>query len=475
MNTTSRIVLLILIVSPIVFAQENIRRNFSWTLDGKNDPILQVKNESDKAVTVQIRLIFEDDIYRYPVDLEVLSGESGFLRIREALERLGRRYRELLQMTSGTVQIQLAGDSEQIDASIVNLNPKMGVTGAKSPGPGAPVIQSIEPNTGSPSGGTVVTIAGENFSEATTIKFGGVPAMRNLQSSDVLIAVTPPHSPGAVDVEISNGKSRSGLRKAFTYTSANPVIVRVDPDSGPVTGGAVSIRGRNFQQGAKVMWDGRPLTARFVSEQELSVMAPSHPRGTITVEVMNPDGSQFQLEDAFRYAGVPRVISVQPQMGSPDGGYTVTISGDNFDPGCSVLFGGNYGETTFVNPRVLAAIVPNGNNGLVDVSVTTEEGESDTLPNAFLYNDPPQIISMTAAPNPIVRNTTTTITVEADDPEAGGLEYEYRVARGTGSITGQGRTAVYKSPNTTGIAVIQVTVYDEHRAKAQQNLEIYVE
>ena len=465
----------VLILSTVVFAQDTIRRNFSWTLEGQNDPILQVKNESDETVIVEIRLVFQDDIYRYPADLEVPSGESRFLRIRDALERLGRRYRDLLQVSSGTLQIQFAGDKQLVEASMVNLNPKMGVTGAKSSGPSAPVIQSIEPNSGSPSGGTVVTIAGENFNEATTVKFGGVSAMRNLQSGDVLIAIAPSHSPGTVDVEVSNGKNRAGLRKAFTYGSDNPVIVRIDPDSGPVTGGIVSIRGRNFQQGAKVLWDSRPLPARFVNAQELSATAPSHPRGSITVEVLNPDGTRFELEDAFRYAGAPRVISIQPRMGSPEGGYTVTVTGENFDPGCSVLFGGSYGETTYVNPRVLAAFVPHNDSGPVDVSVTTEEGESDTLQNAFLYNDPPTIHSMTAAPNPIVRNTTTTITVEADDPEAGALDYEYRVAQGPGSITGQGRTAIYNSPNITGIAVIQVTVYDQHRAKAQQNLEIHVE
>lgn len=465
-----------LILSSVLFAQDTIRRNFSWTLEGQNDPILQVKNESDKAVTVEIRLVFQDDIYRYPVDLEIPSGENGFLRIREALERLGRRYNDLLQMSSGTLQIQFAGDKEQVEASIVNLNPKMGVTGAKSGGgQAAPVIQSIEPESGSPSGGTVVTIAGENFTESTTVKFGGISAMRNLQSSDVLIAIAPPHSSGPVDVEVSNGKNRAGLRKAFTYASENPVIARVDPDNGPVTGATISIRGRNFQQGAKVLWDRKPLPSRFINAQELSATAPAHPRGSITVEVMNPDGTRFELEDAFRYAGAPRVISVQPRMGSPEGGYQVTVTGDNFDPGCSVLFGGSYGETTFVNPRVLAAVVPNGDSGPVDISVTTEEGESDTLQNAFLYNNPPTILSITADPNPIIRNTTTTIRVEADDPEAGALDYEYRVAQGPGSVTGQGRTAVYNSPNITGIAVIQVTVYDQHRAKAQQNLEIHVE
>ncbi len=300
--------------------------------------------------------------------------------------------------------------------------------------------------------------------------------MRNLQSGDALIAIAPPHSAGSVDIEVSNGRSRTGLRKAFTYASASPVIVRFDPDSGAPAGGAtIRIRGRNFQPGARILWDGRALSTRFISPEEVSVTAPAGPSGSISVELLNPDGTRFILEDAFLYQGGPRVIAVQPQMGSPDGGYRVTVAGDNFDPGCSVLFNGNYGETTYINPRALAAVVPPGESGAVDVSVSTEDGETDTLQSAFTYNEQPVIHSMSAYPNPIVRNTTTTITVEADDPEAGPLDYEYRIAQGPGIITGQGRTAVYNSPNVTGIAVIQVTVYDQHRAKAQQNLEIHVE
>jgi hypothetical protein len=131
--------------------------------------------------------------------------------------------------------------------------------------------------------------------------------------------------------------------------------------------------------------------------------------------------------------------------------------------------------TTFINPRALAAIVPQGESGNVDVSVSTEEGETGTLESGFLYNRAPVILSVGVYPNPIVRNTNTTITVDADDPEAGPLEYEYRVAKGLGRISGQGRSAVYYSPNVIGLAVIQVTVYDQYRAKAQENLEIIVE
>jgi hypothetical protein len=95
----------------------------------------------------------------------------------------------------------------------------------------------------------------------------------------------------------------------------------------------------------------------------------------------------------------------------------------------------------------------------------------------FLYNEPPRVASVKAFPNPIVRLTTTTISVEAVDPEAGVLDYDYRVAQGPpgGVVTWQGSQAIYSSPNNVGVAVIQVTVYDEYRARGQGQVEINVQ
>jgi|GEM_PF-3118647 len=469
-------ILFLTLAAAILFAQDKIRRNFAWTLEGDNDPILQVKNESEEKITVEVRLMIAEDSYRYPVDLEVPSGESRFLRVHELLDRLTQRYNELKSASSGTLQIQFFGETDSVRTTMVNLNPKMGITSDKGDSQSAPKIFTLQPAMGNPEGGTVVKIVGEYFTEATSIKFGGIPAMHNLQSAGILITVTPPHPPGTVDVEISNGKNHTRFLKGFRYVQESPVILKLDPDTGPSIGGArISVRGHNFQSGAKLLWDGRSIASRFVSSEELTIIVPPGQRGSVTVEVVNPDGAKFDLEDAFHYAGAPRVLSVQPGMGSPAGGYTVTVTGENFEPGCSVLFGSRYGQTTFINPRTLAALVPSGDSGNTDVTVSTEHGETDTLKSGFLYNDPPVIYSVTAVPNPMVRNTTTTITVEANDPEAETLEYDYRVARGSGSITVQGRTAVYNSPNIVETAVIQVTVYDEHRASAQQNLEIRVE
>jgi hypothetical protein len=460
----------------LLFAQDKIRRNFSWSLEGGNDPILQVKNESDDKITIEVRVIFGDDSYRYPEDLEVPSAESRFLRIGEIIQSIAKRYPDLKSVSTGTLQIQFTGENDSVRTTIINLNPKLGLTSEKADSSSVPRIVSIQPENGSPTGGTIVKILGDHFSDSTAVRFGGVVAMRTMQSTGILIAVAPPHPTGSVDVEVANGKSSARLRRAFHYQQDSPTIQKLDPDFGPSIGGVrVSIRGHNFQPGAKILWEGRAIPARFISGEELMITAPAGQRGSVNVEIVNPDDTRFVLEDAFHYQGAPRVLSIQPRMGGPAGGYTVTISGENFEPGCSVLFGTQYAQTTFINPGTLAAVVPSGDAGITDVSVSTQHGETDTLESAFLYNDPPVIYSVTAVPNPIVRNTTTTITVEADDPEAGPLDFEYRIAQGAGSITGQGKTAVYNSPNIVQTTVIQITVYDEHRAKAQHNLEIRVE
>lgn len=462
-----------------LFSTGLIKRNFSWTFEGNNDSILQITNESETARKIAVRLLFGDNSYRYPGNLEIPSGESHFLRIREIQKEVGSRYPEVIDEIAGLVQVEYDGEDSDLQIRMIHLNPKSGLTSEKDAEQrGTPLIKSIDPRAGDPTGGTIVTIAGENFSESSAVRFGGTPALRSRQSDDVLVAVAPAHSEGPVDVEVLNGKRKAKLKMAFRYEAQPPALLELDPDNGPSRGGTrVNIRGHNFRNGATLRWNGAQLAARFVSPEMLFMVTPPGRSGSVSLEVVNSDGKSAVLPNAFRYKGSPRITSISPQMGSPDGGYTITISGNDFEEGSSALFGSQYAQTTFVNPNTLAAIAPGGENGSIDVTVTDKEGERDTLAGGFLYNDPPKILSMTAYPNPIVRNTNSTITVKAADPEAGPLSYEYRVAQGpSGSyVTGQSEQAIFTSPNTTGTAVIQVTVYDEHRAKTQGTLEIKVE
>jgi len=461
------------------FSADLIKRNFSWTFEGDNDSILQITNEGETTRKVVARLLFGDNSYRYPGNLEIPSGESRFLRIREILKEIGSRYPEIIDEVSGLVQVEYDGEESDLQIRMIHLNPKSGLTSEKdSEQRGVPLIKSIDPKTGDPSGGTIVTIAGENFSESSAVRFGGIPALRSRQSDDVLVAVAPAHSEGTVDVEVLNGKRKAKLKLSFRYESQPPALLDLEPQNGPSRGGTrVNIRGHNFKNGSTVRWNSVQLAAKFVSGEVLFAVTPPGRSGVVSLEVVNPDGKSAILPNAFRYKGSPQITSISPQMGSPEGGYTITISGNDFEEGSSILFGSQYAQTTFVNPNTLAAIAPGGENGSIDITVTDKEGERNTYAGGFFYNDPPKILSMTAYPNPIVRNTNSTITVKAADPEAGPLSYEYRVAQGPSGayVAGQSEQAIFTSPNTTGTAVIQVTVYDEHRAKTQGTLEIKVE
>lgn len=68
-----------------------------------------------------------------------------------------------------------------------------------------PEVVSITPSFGSVTGGTVVTIAGKNFANASSVKFGSTPAASFTVDSDTEITATVPGvlRPGKVDVSIT--------------------------------------------------------------------------------------------------------------------------------------------------------------------------------------------------------------------------------------------------------------------------------
>jgi hypothetical protein len=84
-----------------------------------------------------------------------------------------------------------------------------------------PGISSVSPASGPIGGGTSVTIAGHDFTGTTAVTFGGVPAASFTVGSDTqLTAVSPPGSPGAVDIGVRNpGQSPKVGTDSFAYTA----------------------------------------------------------------------------------------------------------------------------------------------------------------------------------------------------------------------------------------------------------------
>ena len=95
----------------------------------------------------------------------------------------------------------------------------------------SPAITGVEPSAGPPEGGTIVTITGRHFQRCPVIiigelpcpnlSFGGTNAAQVLSCSDTeLVAVTPPHQPGVVPINVPFFNDGHGptLNNGFTYT-----------------------------------------------------------------------------------------------------------------------------------------------------------------------------------------------------------------------------------------------------------------
>ena len=94
-----------------------------------------------------------------------------------------------------------------------------------APGPApAPTISSVSPNSGTASGGTLLTITGGGFSSGARVTIGGVAATNVIVVSSVSItAITPAHAQGLVSVSVTNSDGQSAtLNNAYTYTAAAP-------------------------------------------------------------------------------------------------------------------------------------------------------------------------------------------------------------------------------------------------------------
>jgi len=90
---------------------------------------------------------------------------------------------------------------------------------ASLPPPLYPSIFNVDPISGPQAGGTLVTLNGANFTNVTTVKFGGTLATFTLVDSTQIIATSPAYAiTGLVDISASSTYGTATLHGAFTYT-----------------------------------------------------------------------------------------------------------------------------------------------------------------------------------------------------------------------------------------------------------------
>ena len=125
-----------------------------------------------------------------------------------------------------------------------------------------PVVSGVSPASGSASGGTAITITGQDFMSGASVQIGqgegagptAIPATNVTVVSPTEITATTGGGakPGTSHVFVTeNGVTSRAGSAVFTYTV--PVVSGVSPSSGPAAGGtAITITGTGFASGASV-------------------------------------------------------------------------------------------------------------------------------------------------------------------------------------------------------------------------------
>ncbi|HEY3815050.1 MAG TPA: IPT/TIG domain-containing protein [Caulobacteraceae bacterium] len=275
----------------------------------------------------------------------------------------------------------------------------------------ATAVTAISPNTGSSSGGTVVTVTGTGFTGATAVKFGTAAALSFTVNSDTQITATAPAAAlGGVYIEVTTPLGTSADTGAAFYQyvqpSSPPTITAISPSSGQSTGGTtVTITGTDFVLGGTTVQfggaSGKPGTSVVViSTTSLTVTSPSG-SGTVDVQVATAAGaSAIVAADKFTYAspGAPVVTSIAPTSGPSGGATTVTITGTGFSGASQVLFGAANASYVINSDTQIQALSPSTSvGGPVDITVKTPGGTSATsAADQFTYvlSPPPVITSV---------------------------------------------------------------------------------
>lgn len=244
-----------------------------------------------------------------------------------------------------------------------------------------PVISSFLPNKGYV--GTVVTITGTKFTNASTVSFGGKPAKSfTVLSSTSISAVVDSGATGNVEVSTPLGRS---LASGFYYGLA-PVLTSFSP-AAVGTNGQVTLRGTNFNWVNVVKFGGQP--ANIISKTDTSIVASLTGNGATGSVMVIGDVDSSSLP-GFTFVQAPIINSFTPVLGTT--GTVITINGANFEWATSVYFGAVPAQSfTIVSPTQILATVGAGESGEVSVNNPWNGG----FKGFFQFFNPPTISSFT--------------------------------------------------------------------------------
>lgn len=268
-----------------------------------------------------------------------------------------------------------------------------------------PVIQTIVNLSGPETGGQSVTIQGLNFTGATSVTFGGSEADFEVIDDGEIVATTPPHAAGPVDVVVTSPQGSDTAANGYLYTAAPPSTdlstlllnegdVAFDPAFSPgttsYTASVPALTSFVKVTASAAGWDDVTMTVHGTecTREECSVLV-SLDRGPNTINIVVDNGvtePRTYTIVVTRLPPVPEITGITPGSGPITGGNSVTISGEELSNASSVTFGGETATITANTPTLIQVEAPAHAAGVVDV-VVTSPGGSATAAGAYTYQE----------------------------------------------------------------------------------------
>lgn len=203
-----------------------------------------------------------------------------------------------------------------------------------------PAILSIIPGQGS--SGAAVVISGSGFSPNSTLYLGIDEVPVKSVTENQLRFEIPQIPVGNYALYIRNGEGVSSKAYTFTIIPVKPSLSSLSPDSISFCSGPderlITVRGKNFLEGARVLFDGAIIKGNRISSEEITFSAPQVPGGLHQVQVSNHE------ETNSTAAGL--LITSRPEITSVIQGnnyvnyYELIIEGENFQQGSSLYVDG---------------------------------------------------------------------------------------------------------------------------------------
>lgn len=157
-----------------------------------------------------------------------------------------------------------------------------------------PTIFLLAPSSGPTAGGTTVTVAGTDFTGATAVRFGGVPASSfTVESENKLTAVAPPASPGVVDVSVTTiaGTSPATGADRFEYTTP-----RAPPAAPPLQCSVPKLKGKKLKAAKTALTRAHCKLGHVAKEKGVTAKTGKVVKQKPKPETVKPEGFKVTVK-----------------------------------------------------------------------------------------------------------------------------------------------------------------------------------